>query len=185
MRPQHALDGRRLEQSLEHAAGAAVLQALVRRQRVLGPVPAVAELADVQRVRLLVLVLEVALEGVVAAEGAPAVGALLRLVDAPRRRRRHTYGGACNITGYRADGRRPRTITAPSCGSPTPKSVNSKIYREVTECKREGGERVAGYGPCGPSVWCLDELVLSVPCQTSRPEDFVYAIFVTTFVCVA
>lgn len=86
---QAVLDGRRLEQPLEHAARAAVLQALVRRQRVLGAVPPVAELAHVQRVRLLVLVLEVPLQRVVAREGAPAVGALLRLVDAPARGRWH------------------------------------------------------------------------------------------------
>lgn len=39
--------GRGLEQPLEHAAGAAVLQTLVRRQAVLGAVAAVAELAHV------------------------------------------------------------------------------------------------------------------------------------------
>lgn len=72
---------RRLQQALQHAARATVLQALVRRERVLGAVPPVAELAHVQRVRLLVLVLEVPLQRVVAGEGAPAVGALLRLVD--------------------------------------------------------------------------------------------------------
>jgi len=60
------LDRRGLEESLEHAARAAVLQALVRRQRVLRAVLSLAELADVVRVRLLVLVLVVALQGVVA-----------------------------------------------------------------------------------------------------------------------
>lgn len=86
---QHVLDGRRLQQPLQHAAAAAMLQALVRRQRVLGAVAPMAELAHVQRVRLLVLVLEVALQRVVAREGAPTVRALLRLVDAAARGRRH------------------------------------------------------------------------------------------------
>lgn len=43
-----------------------MLQALVRGERVLGAVPAVAELAYVQGVRLLVLILEMTLQGVVA-----------------------------------------------------------------------------------------------------------------------
>lgn len=92
---QRALQRRGLEQALQHAAGAAVLKALVGGQRVLGAVAAVAELAHVQRVRLLVLVLEMALEGVVAGEGAAAVGALLRLVDAPRCGRRHAEDATC------------------------------------------------------------------------------------------
>lgn len=83
MRPQHALDGRRLQQALEHPAGSAMLQTLVRGERVLGAVAAMAKLAHVQRVGLLVLVLKVSLERVVAAEGAAAVGALLGLVDTP------------------------------------------------------------------------------------------------------
>lgn len=91
--PQDALDGRGLEEPLEHAAGAAVLEALVGSEGVLGAVAPVAELADVQGVRLLVLVLEVALERVVAGEGAPAVGALLGLVDAAGRRRWHPVHG--------------------------------------------------------------------------------------------
>lgn len=72
-----------------------MLQALVRGERVLGAVPSVAELAHVQSVRLLVLVLEVPLERVVAGEGAPAVGALLRLVDPARCRRRHAQRRRC------------------------------------------------------------------------------------------
>lgn len=63
---QRRLQSRSLQQSLEHAAGAAVLQTLMRRERVLGAVPPVAELAHVQRVRLLVLVLEVSFQRVVA-----------------------------------------------------------------------------------------------------------------------
>lgn len=55
-----------LQQPLQHAARAAVLEAPVRRQRVLGAVPAVAELAHVEGVRFLVLVLEMTLQGVVA-----------------------------------------------------------------------------------------------------------------------
>lgn len=94
-RRQRTLQRRGFEQTLEHAAGAAVLQALVRGERVLGAVAAVAELAHVQRVRLLVLILEVSLEGVVAREGAAAVGTLLRLVDAPRRGRRHAEHATC------------------------------------------------------------------------------------------
>lgn len=82
-----------LEQPLEHAAGAAVLEALVGGEGVLGAVAPVAELAHVHRVRLLVLVLEVALQGVVAGEGATAVGALLGLVYAPGRRRGHPVRG--------------------------------------------------------------------------------------------
>jgi len=79
---QSVLDGGRLKQPLQHAARAAMLQALVRGQRVLGAIPPVAKLAHIQRVRLLVLVLEVPLQRVVAREGPPAVGALLRLVYA-------------------------------------------------------------------------------------------------------
>lgn len=82
------MEGRgRLEETLEHATGATVLQALVCRQAVLGTVATLAELAHVQLVRAFVLVLEVALEGIVAGKGAAAVGALLRLVDATCRRR--------------------------------------------------------------------------------------------------
>lgn len=86
---QHRLDGGRFEQPLEHAARPPVLQALVRGERVFRPVPPMAELAHVQRVRLLVLVLEVALERVVAGEGAPTVRTLLGLVNAAARRRWH------------------------------------------------------------------------------------------------
>lgn len=60
-RRQRALERRRLQQPLEHAAGAAMLQTLVRGQRVLGAVASMAELAHVQSVGLLVLVLEVSL----------------------------------------------------------------------------------------------------------------------------
>lgn len=63
---EDVLDRRSLEESLKYTAGAAVLQTLVRRQRVLGAVSTVTELADVERVRLLVFVLVVAFEGVVA-----------------------------------------------------------------------------------------------------------------------
>lgn len=89
MWPQHALDRRRLQQTLQHATGAAVLQALVRGETVLGAVATVAELADVERVGLLVLVLEVALQRVVAGEGAVAVGTLLRFIDASAGGRGH------------------------------------------------------------------------------------------------
>lgn len=74
-----------------------MLQALVRGERVLGTIASMTELAHVQRVGLLVLVLEVALERVVAAEGSAAVGAFLRLVDTSGRGWRHPHG-ACNIT---------------------------------------------------------------------------------------
>lgn len=70
----------------------------MRGERVLGAVSPVAELAHVQRVGLFVLVLEVPLERVVAAEGAATVGALLRLVDAPGGGRRHPHR-PCNSTG--------------------------------------------------------------------------------------
>lgn len=89
---QRAVQRRRLQQPLQHAAGAAVLQALVRRERVLGAVSPVAELAHVQRVRLLVLVLEVSLQRVVAGECPAAVRTLLRLVYSAGCRRRHTEG---------------------------------------------------------------------------------------------
>ena len=90
---ENALDGGCLQEALQHAAGAAVLEALVGREGVLGAVAPVAELADVERVRLLVLVLEVALQRVVAGEGAPAVGTLLGLVYATSRGRRHPVHG--------------------------------------------------------------------------------------------
>lgn len=94
---EHVLDGGGFEQTLEHTAGAAVLEALVRGKRVLGAVPPMAELANVQRVRLLVLVLEVPLERVVTREGSPAVRALLRLVYSPGGGRRHPIRYApCN-----------------------------------------------------------------------------------------
>lgn len=96
-RGQRAVQGRGLQQPLQHAAGAAMLQALVRRQRVLGPVPPVAELAHVQRVRLLVLVLEVSLQGIVTRECPAAVRTLLGLVDAPGGGRGHAEGRhSCN-----------------------------------------------------------------------------------------
>lgn len=66
-----------------------MLQALVRGEAVLGAIASVAELAHVERVRLLVLVLEVALQRVVAGEGAMAVRTLLRFVDAATGRRWH------------------------------------------------------------------------------------------------
>lgn len=88
---------RRLQQALEHATGATVLQTLVRCERVLGAVPPVAELAHVQRVRLLVLILEVPLQRVVAGEGAPAVGTLLGLVDATGRGRWHAQRRRCKM----------------------------------------------------------------------------------------
>lgn len=58
---QDVFDGRRLQKPLEHAARTPVLQTLVGGERVLGTIPPVAELAYVERVRLLVLVLEVPL----------------------------------------------------------------------------------------------------------------------------
>lgn len=66
-----------------------MLQTLVRGQRVLCAISTVTELAHVQRIRLLVLVLEVALQRVVAGERAPTVRTLLRLVDASAGRGRH------------------------------------------------------------------------------------------------
>jgi len=59
---QPVFDGRCLEQTFQHAAGATMLQALVRRQGVLGAIPPMAELTHIQCVRLLVLVLEVPLQ---------------------------------------------------------------------------------------------------------------------------
>lgn len=59
-----------------------MLQALVRGQAVLGPVPSPAELAHVQRVGPIVLVLEVSLKRVVAAERPSAVRTVLWFVDA-------------------------------------------------------------------------------------------------------
>lgn len=86
---QTMLDGRRLQQALQHAARATVLQTLVRCQRVLGAISPVAELAYVQRVGLLVLVLKVPLQRVVAGECASTVGALLRLINPATGWRRH------------------------------------------------------------------------------------------------
>jgi hypothetical protein len=61
----------------------------VRRQAVLCAVSSLTELADVERVRPLVLVLKVPLQRVVTAEGAAAVRAFLRFVDASAGRGRH------------------------------------------------------------------------------------------------
>lgn len=94
-RRQRRVQRRGLQQALEHAAGATVLQALVRRQRVLRPVPPVAELAHVQRVRLFVLVLEVSFQGIVTRECPAAVGTLLWLVDTACGGRWHTEGRYC------------------------------------------------------------------------------------------
>lgn len=82
VRAEHVLYGGRFEQPLQHSAGSPVLQTLVRGQTVLRAVPAMAEFAHVQRVRLLVLVLKMSFQRVVARECAMAVGTLLRLVDA-------------------------------------------------------------------------------------------------------
>lgn len=82
MRAQDTLNRCGLEQSLQHATGATMLQALVRSEAVLGAIASVAELAHVERVRLFVLVLEVALQRVVAGEGAMAVRTLLWFIDA-------------------------------------------------------------------------------------------------------
>lgn len=76
-----------LHQTLERDRRAPVLQALVRGQAVLGPVPAPAELAHVQRARPAVLVQEVPFQRVVAAERPPAVRTVLWLVDAAVGRR--------------------------------------------------------------------------------------------------
>lgn len=96
---EDALDGRRLEQSLEHATGAPMLKTLVGSERVLGAIPSMAELAEVESVRLLVLVLKVPLERVVAAKGAPTVRALLRFVDASGSGRRHPHRPCNSSTG--------------------------------------------------------------------------------------
>lgn len=58
---EHILYRRGLEQSLQHAARTAMLQALVGGQGVLRSIPAMAKLADVEGVGLLVLVLKVSL----------------------------------------------------------------------------------------------------------------------------
>lgn len=89
---QRAVQRRRLQEPLQHPARAAVLQTLVGCERVLRPVPPVAELADVQRVGLLVLVLEVSFQRIVTRKCPAAVRTLLGLVDAAGRWRRHTEG---------------------------------------------------------------------------------------------
>lgn len=89
--PQDALDRRGLQQPLQHPGGASMLQTFVGRQRVFGPVSTMTKLAHVQRVRLLVLVLEVSFQRVVTAERPSTVGTLLGLVDAPARWRRHPH----------------------------------------------------------------------------------------------
>lgn len=111
----------------------------MRCQRVLGPVPAMTELADVQSVRLLVLVLEVPFEGIVTAEGSSAVGALLGLVDAPRRWRRHPYGSACNMMGTERTAGGPGLSQRHHAAAPHRKASTQRYNREVTECKRERG----------------------------------------------
>lgn len=74
-----------------------MLQTLVRGEAVFSAVTTLAELADVERVRALVFVLEVTLERVVAAERAAAVRAFLRLVYAAAGRWRHAIvDDACN-----------------------------------------------------------------------------------------
>lgn len=88
-RHQYILHGR-LEQALQHAAGAAVLQAFVGGQRVLGAISPTAEFAHIQCVGLFVLILEVPFEGVVAGEGASAIGTFLRFVNAAASRRGHS-----------------------------------------------------------------------------------------------
>lgn len=75
-------------ETLERDRRAPVLQALVRGQAVLGPVPPPAELAHVRRrARPAVLVQEVPFQRVVAAERPPAVRTVLWLVDAAVGRR--------------------------------------------------------------------------------------------------
>jgi Na+/H+ antiporter NhaB len=74
-----ALDAR-LEQAAQHDVGASVLEALVSGQAVFCTVAAAAKLARVQRVGLLVAVLEVSLQGVVTTEHSSTVWALLGLV---------------------------------------------------------------------------------------------------------
>lgn len=97
-RRQGAVQRGRLQQSLQHAAGASVLEALVRGQRVLGPVPPVTELTDVKRVGLLVLVLEVSFQGIVTRECPAAIGTFLGLVDTACCRRGHTEGrNSCKL----------------------------------------------------------------------------------------
>lgn len=88
---QNALDRRGLEQPLQHTRRTTMLQTFMGRQRVFGPVSTMTELAHVQRVRLLVLVLEVSLQRVVTAERPSTVRTLLGLVDAPARWRRHPH----------------------------------------------------------------------------------------------
>lgn len=97
-RCQSTVQCRRLEQPLEHSTRSSMLKTLVGCQRVLRSVPPVAELAHVQRVRLLVLILEMSFQGVVTRECPAAVGTLLWLVDTASCRRGHTEGrNSCNI----------------------------------------------------------------------------------------
>jgi len=70
------------QQTLERGRRAPVLQTPVRGQAVLGPVPPPAEFANVKRVGLIVLVLEVPFQRVIAAERPLAVRTVLWLVDA-------------------------------------------------------------------------------------------------------
>lgn len=93
---QNALDRRRFEQSLEHTARSSVLQTLVGGEGVLRPITSVTEFADVQCIRLLVLILEMPLEGIVTAEGASTVRTLLRFVDSSRSGWRHPHRPSCN-----------------------------------------------------------------------------------------
>lgn len=104
-RRQGAVKGRGLQQPLQHPARASVLEALVRGQRVLGPVPSVAELADVQSIGLLMLVLEVSFQGIVTRECPAAVWTLLGLVDAAGSWRRHTEGRDSFVSDAKYGGR--------------------------------------------------------------------------------
>lgn len=77
-------------------------------QRVLGAIPSMTKLAHVQRVRLLVLVLEMSLQRVVARECPTAVRTLLRFVDASAGRWWHselTAVIAANSSTVRRGGR--------------------------------------------------------------------------------
>lgn len=87
---KHILDGGCFEQSFQHAAGSAMLEALVGRQRVLRTITTVTKLTDVQCVRLLVLVLEMALQRIVTREGSTAIGTFLWFIDATAGRWRHS-----------------------------------------------------------------------------------------------
>ena len=90
---KNILDRRGLKQPFQHTTGASMLETLVRSQRVLCAVPAIAKFTHVERIRLLVLVLKMTFQRIVAGEGTSAVRTFLRFVYTTSRWRWHLVHG--------------------------------------------------------------------------------------------